>query len=126
MNTFNPSSLTLHSANFIILHYKDFLESGMLSLGAGSTVSDAFIFFTNFSYVTHCTYSTKYSQRFRLHPYSSFQWFCLFMFMFMWLYMGNFIFKNLITGVVVNNILQSLNEKRWAECEVCREKRAVK
>ena len=56
--------------------------------------------------------------RFLYNEIFSFQWFCLFMFMFLWLYMGNFIFKNLITGVVVNNILQSLNEKRWEECEV--------
>ena len=38
-------------------------------------------------------------------------------FLFSWIWFGNFVFKNLITGVVVNNFLAHSNEVRWDENE---------
>ena len=38
-------------------------------------------------------------------------------FLFSWIWFGNFVFKNLITGVVVNNFLAHSNEVRWGENE---------
>ena len=45
-------------------------------------------------------------------------WAIIFLMLFMWLYIGNFVFKNLTTGIIVNSFLQDSNEKRWAENEV--------
>lgn len=45
-------------------------------------------------------------------------WFLMFWLLFLWLYAGNFVFKNLTTGIIVNSFLQDSNEKRWAENEV--------
>lgn len=51
-----------------------------------------------------------------------FTWIFMLCGLFMWLYIGNFIFKNLITGIGVNSILVVLNERRWAENEAIVEK----
>ena len=45
-------------------------------------------------------------------------WVFIFAGLVLWLWVGNFIFKNLITGIGVNSILVVLNERRWAENEV--------
>ena len=38
-------------------------------------------------------------------------------FLTLWVWIGNFVFKNLVTGVVVNNFLAHSNEVRWGENE---------
>jgi len=44
-------------------------------------------------------------------------WVLIFLFLLSWVWAGNFVFKNLITGIVVNNFLAYSNEVRWGENE---------